>query len=41
MGEMNEVNGLLILAGIGGKKKGAGDSGADDGVKRQKKSPPN
>ena len=36
MGEMNEVNGLLILAGMGIKKKGLGGLGGDFGAKRQK-----
>ena len=39
MGEMNEVNGLLILAGIGVKKGSMGGSGADFGAKRQKNTP--
>ena len=39
MGEMNEVNGLLILAGIRGKKKGDGGLGGDFGAKRQKNTP--
>ena len=39
MGEMNEVNGLLILAGMG-KKEGRWESGGGDfGAKRQKNTP--
>ena len=40
MGEMNEVNGLLILAGIGVKRRGWRGSGADFGAKRQKNARP-
>lgn len=36
MGEMNEVNGLLILAGIGVKKKGAGGSKKTSGASVKK-----
>ena len=36
---MNEVNGLLILAGIGVKKKGHWGRGGDFGAKRQKNTP--
>ena len=33
---MNEVNGLLILVGIGVKRRGLGGLGGDFGAKRQK-----
>ena len=39
MGKMNEVNGLLILAGIGGKRRGMGGSKKTSGAS-VKKIPP-
>ena len=39
MGEMNEVNGLLILAGIGVKRRGMGGSKKTSGASVKKKYP--
>ena len=40
MGEMNEVNGLLILAGMGEKKKGHGGREKTSGASVKKNTPP-
>ena len=40
MGEMSELNGLLILAGIGGKKKGHGGREKKRAERVLKKIPP-
>ena len=40
MGEMNKVNGLLILAGIGVKKKGHGGREKTSGASVKKNTPP-
>lgn len=40
MGEMNEVNGLLILAGMGIKKKGHGGREKTSGASVKKNTPP-